>query len=76
MINSFLFIFIFIDYCVFMSVYVTYLELAAPMLKAFYPEYMLFVNNVELSLIIDRKVEFFVISNRIPSLFIAITLNS
>ena len=45
-----------------MSVYFTYLELAAPIhkaVKAFYPEYMLLVNKVELSLIIDRKVEFY-----------------
>ena len=58
-----------------MNVFVTYLELAVPMhkaVKAFYPEYILFVNKVELSLIIDRKVEFFVISDRIPYLFIAI----
>ena len=58
-----------------MSEYVTYLELSAPMhkaVKAFYPEYMLFVNKVKLSLIMDRKVEFFVISDRIPPLFKAI----
>ena len=45
-----------------MSVYVAYLELAAPMhnaVKAFYPEYMFFLNKVELLLIIDRKVEFY-----------------
>ena len=61
-------------HCLFMNVYVTYLELAAPMHKAviaFYPKYMFFVNKSELSLLIDRKVDFF-ISDRIPPLFIAI----
>ena len=42
-----------------MSVYVTYLELEAPMnktIKAFYLDYMLFINKVKLSLATDRKV--------------------
>ena len=35
----------------------TYLELAAPMFKAFYPEYLLFVNKVELSLITEMLIK-------------------
>jgi len=43
-----------------MYIYVTHLELSAHMhkpVKAFYPEYTLFVNNVELSLVIGMLIK-------------------
>ena len=43
-----------------LSVFVTYLELAAPMhkaVKAFYPEYMLCFNKIKVSLIIEMLIK-------------------
>ena len=59
--TCFLFILMYLDHCLFIGEYVTYLELAAPMhkaVKALYPEYMLFVNKVELSLIIEMLIKY------------------